>query len=394
MRVAIQGAGIAGTTLAWWLRRYGHEVLLIEQARALRSGGYVLDLWGLGYDVAERMGILPALQARQYLAAELRLVDAQGRTCGGYPTEILSRLANGRFMALARADIAATIHAALDRGVETIFGDSITAIAQHGERMRIDFEQASAREVDLVVGADGLRSQIRALAFGASAKFEYPLGCHVAAFELPGYRPRQEDVVVIHGAPGRYVTRLALREDKTLVFMVFRDECLGAEFPADLPARKAALRRIFADMGWECAQILAAMDAVEDVYFDSVSQIRMPHWTRGRVALVGDAAACPSLIGGEGAGLAMAQAYVLAGEIQRSQGNVDAALRNYEKRLRPFLAAKQKAAEKLVGAFVPKTAFGVAARNFGTRLMRLPVFPELLMGRYLRDAMTLPAYAD
>ena len=394
MRVAIHGAGIAGTTLAWWLRLYGHEVLLIEQARALRPGGYVLDLWGLGYDVAEKMGVLPALQARQYLAAELRLVDAQGRACGGYPTEVLSRLANGRFMALARADIAAAIHAALDGGVETIFGDSITAIAQHGERVHIAFAHASAREVDLVVGADGLRSQIRALAFGAEAKFEYPLGCHVAAFELSGYRPRQEDVVIIHGAPGRYVTRLALREDNTLVFMVFRDAYLGAEFPADLPARKAVLRRVFVDMGWECPRILAAMSDVDEIYFDSVSQIRMPHWTRDRVALVGDAAACPSLIAGEGAGLAMAEAYVLAGEIHRNQNNVDAALGAYEQRLRPFLAAKQEAAEKMVGAFVPKTAFGVAVRNFGTRLMRLPVFPELLMGRYLRDAIALPEYAD
>src|SRR5215469_8485437 len=125
MRVAINGAGIAGTTLAWWLRRFGHDVLLVEKAPGIRSGGYILDLWGTGYDVAEKMGVLPRLQAVQYHVEELRILDRQGRVCGGYPTNVLSRLARNRLLALARSDIAATIHGALDSGVETIFGDSI-----------------------------------------------------------------------------------------------------------------------------------------------------------------------------------------------------------------------------------------------------------------------------
>jgi 2-polyprenyl-6-methoxyphenol hydroxylase-like FAD-dependent oxidoreductase len=176
--------------------------------------------------------------------------------------------------------------------------------------------------------------------------------------------------------------------------MVFRDEYFGGDVPASLLGRKTALRNAFADMGWECPQILSAMADIEDLYFDSVSQIRMPRWTNGRVALVGDAAACPSLIAGEGAGLAMAEAYVLAGEIHASRGDLAAAFASYEKRLRQFLVRKQQSAEKLVGAFVPESAFGVAGRNFVTRLMRLPVFPKLLMGRYMRDAIELPAYAE
>jgi len=394
MRVAINGAGIAGTALAWWLRRYGHEVLLVEQAPALRSGGYLLDLWGIGYDVAEKMGVLPRLQESQYHVEELRIVDRQGRVCGGYPTSVLSRLAKDRLLAIARSDIAAGIHGALDRGVETIFGDSICAIEQDESRVMIGFEHAPTREVDLVVGADGLRSRVRALAFGAESKFDYALGCHVAAFELPGYRPREDSVAMIHGAPGRYISCIPLREDRTLVFAVFRDKCLIGEVPSNASERKAALRAIFADMGWECPRILSAMVEIDEIYFDSVSQIRMERWTHGRVALVGDAAACPSLIAGEGAGLAMAEAYVLAGEIHTSRGNLAAAFSRYEERLKPFLTRKQKAAEKMVGAFVPNSAFGVAARNFATRLMRLPIFPELLMGRYLRDDITLPEYAD
>jgi 2-polyprenyl-6-methoxyphenol hydroxylase-like FAD-dependent oxidoreductase len=392
MRVAINGAGIAGTTLAWWLRRFGHEVLIVEKAHGFRTGGYLLDLWGIGYDVAEKMGVLPRLQAVQYHVEELRILDRQGRVCGGYPTKILSRLARNRLLALARSDIAATIHGTLDSAVETIFGDSICAIRDDGNRLGIGFDHAPTREVDLVVGADGLRSRIRSLAFGSGSMFEHALGCHVAAFELSGYRPRQEGIAAIHGAPGRYVSRISLRDDKTLVFMVFRNEYFAGDIPANETQRKSALHEVFGDMAWECPQILSAMADASDIYFDSVSQIRMERWTKGRVALVGDAAACPSLIAGEGAGLAMAEAYVLAGEIHASRGDLVAAFARYEERMKPFLLHKQKAAQKLVGAFVPKNALAVAARNFATRLMRLPVFPELMMGRYLSDAIELPEY--
>jgi 2-polyprenyl-6-methoxyphenol hydroxylase-like FAD-dependent oxidoreductase len=393
MRVAINGAGIAGTTLAWWLRRFGHDVLLVEKAPGIRTGGYILDLWGIGYDVAEKMGVLARLQALQYHVEELRMLDRQGRVCGGYPTQVLSRLARNRLLALARSDIAATIHGALDSAVETIFGDSIRTIADDGNRISIGFDRAPSREVDLVVGADGLRSRVRTLAFGSEAKFDHALGCHVAAFELSGYRPRQESIAAIHGAPGRYVSRIPLRDDKTLVFMVFRDEYLAGGIPTNESQRKSALREVFGDMAWECPHILCAMADANDIYFDSVSQIRMERWTKGRVALVGDASACPSLIAGEGAGLAMAEAYVLAGEIHACRGDLVAAFARYEERMRPALVRKQKAAEKMVGEFVPKSALGVAARNFSTLLMRLPVFPELLMGSYLRDAIKLPDYA-
>ncbi|MGA8278333.1 MAG: FAD-binding domain [Rhodanobacteraceae bacterium] len=393
MRVVINGAGIAGTALACWLSKLGHEVLLVERASRVRTGGYVLNLWGVGYDAVERMGLLPRLQELQYESEELRMVDQRGRIRGGYPSRVLLRLAKGRIMSLARADIAASIYGLLDGQVETIFGDSIATVEDDGERVRIGFEHASAREADLVIGADGLHSRIRQIAFGPDAHFEYPLGCHVAAFEVAGYRPRDDSVYVAHTAPGRYVSRFSVRDDKMLFFMLFRDEYLAGDVSAGLSERKSALTKVFSDMGWECPSILAALKGVEDVYFDSISQIRMDAWTKGRVALVGDAAACPSLIAGEGAGFALAEAYVLAGEIRAHQGDLDLAFARYQERIKPFVARKQKYAEKLVPSFVPKTAFGVSVRDFATLLMRLPVFPRLLMGRYLHDEMELPDYS-
>lgn len=392
MRVVINGAGIAGTALAFWLGRAGHEVLLVERASALRTGGYVLNLWGIGYDAVERMGLLPRLLAQQYQVEELCMVDGRGRVRGGYPSRVLAQLTQGRIAALARGDIAAALHAALEGRVETRYGDSIAAIEDDGARVRVRFEHAAPCEADLVIGADGLHSRVRGLVFGPEDAFEHSLGCHVAAFELAGYRPRDEQRYEAYTAAGRYVAKFPVRGDATLFFMVLRDDYLGGATPVSDAERKAALAQAFAGMGWECPGILAALPQVENLYFDSISQIRLPAWTQGRVALLGDAAACPSLIAGEGCGFALAQAYVLAGEIARHPAELARALAAYQACLLPVVARKQKLAESLVSSFVPTSEFGVRLRDFATGLMRLPVFPKLLMGRYLHDEIALPDY--
>lgn len=392
MKFAINGAGIAGTALAYWLGRMGHEVLLVERAPELRTGGYILNLWGVGYDAVERMGLLPRLLELQYQTDELRMVDRDGRTRGGYPSKVLQDLAQGRIASLARADIAAAIYGALDSSVESLFGDSVAALDDDGRRAHVRFQHAAPRDVDLVIGADGLHSTVRRIAFGPEKQFEFPMGCHVASFELAGYRPREERLYVAHTAPGRYIARFPVRDDKTLIFVILRDEYLPDVMPSSDAERKEALRRAFSGMGWECPAILSRLDEVNGIYFDSTSQIRMDTWVNGRVALLGDAAACPSLIAGEGAGFALAEAYVLAGEIQRHGSDLESALRGYQARMKPYASRKQRYAEGLVPSFVPNTALGVQARDFATLLMRLPAFPRLLMGRYFRDAMKLPEY--
>jgi 2-polyprenyl-6-methoxyphenol hydroxylase-like FAD-dependent oxidoreductase len=392
MKVAINGVGIAGPTLAYWLRQSGHEVLLVEEAPQLRSGGFVVDFWGIGYDIAEKMGVIPRIRELGYQMEEVRLVDRRGRRTGGFRADVFRRLTQGRFTSVRRSDIAATIYGALAGDVETLFGDSVAKIDDDGRRVVVSFDHAAPREFDQVIGADGLHSRVRRLAFGRDTDVEVSLGYHVAAFEIQGYKARDELVYVGHGEPGRQVARFSMREDRTLFLFIFRDEYLPAGDTSGRLAQKQALARIYADVGWEGPEILAALEQVDEIYFDRVSQIRMSRWTNGRVALVGDAAACVSLMAGEGTGLAMAEAYVLAGELGESNGDPAAAFARYQERLMPFLRSKQDSAVKFASAFAPRTRLGLGFRNLVSRSLQLPFLAEFLIGRDLRDDFRLPDF--
>jgi 2-polyprenyl-6-methoxyphenol hydroxylase-like FAD-dependent oxidoreductase len=392
MRIIINGVGIAGPTLAYWLQKSGHEILLVEAAPQLRRGGYVIDFWGVGYDVAEKMGLVPRLKELGYQVQEIRFVNRHGRKCGGFSTGAISQMVNGRFTTLRRADLASSIYDALEGRVETIFCDSIASIDETEHCVRVGFDHAPPREVDLVIGADGLHSRVRRLAFGPDEGREVFLGYYVAAFAVEGYRPRDELVYVSHGVPGRQVSRWSMREDKTLFLFAFRNEYQPAGLPSNEQEGKLAMKRIFADVGWECPQILAAMERADSTYFDRVSQIRLDRWAKGRTALVGDAAACVSLMAGEGAGLAMAEAYVLAGELRNCGGDYGTAFAQYQERMMPYLKRKQRTAARFASSFAPKTAFGVTFRNLVTRLFGLPLLPRLLIGRELREGIKLPDY--
>jgi 2-polyprenyl-6-methoxyphenol hydroxylase-like FAD-dependent oxidoreductase len=388
--VLIYGIGVAGPTLAYWLDRLGHRPTLVEQAPHPRGGGYVVDFWGVGYDVAERMGLLPALRRAGYHVKELRFVDRGGRCVGGFGVDVFRRLTGGRYLTIARSDLAQSIYRAVEGRCEAIFGDRIIGLEQESDGVRVAFAHAPARRFDCVVGADGQHSAVRALTFGDEERFEHHLGYTAAAFEAQGYRPRDEDVYVGYGLPARQVARFAMRDDRTLFLFVFATPPAAGE-AKDIMAHKAILRAAFGAAGWECPQILAALDRCEDLYFDRVSQIRVPRWSRRRVGLVGDAAFCPSLLAGQGSALAIAAAYVLAGEV--AQNGIEKGLVRYEQRLRSFIAGKQDVAQRFAPSFAPATELGLFIRNQVTRLFRIPFVADVVLGRSLLDRFELPHYS-
>jgi 2-polyprenyl-6-methoxyphenol hydroxylase-like FAD-dependent oxidoreductase len=392
MKIAITGAGIAGTTLSYWLHRFGYQPVLIEKSPRLRTGGYVIDFWGVGYEVAGKMGLIPRLQELGYHVGEWRLVDSEGRKTGGFSTDTITHLTEGRIISLQRSDLAAAIYGAIEGKVETIFEDSVTAMDEKEKGVAVAFGRRPSRAFDLVIGADGLHSRVRQLAFGTEAEFEFYLGYHVAAFQVEGYTPRDKDVYISHTQPGRQISRFSMRADKTLFLFVFRADASDRKLPSNDEEWKHLLRDVYDGVGWEAPQILAAMEGAGDIYFDRVSQIRMDRWTRGRTTLMGDAAACVSLLAGEGSGLAMAEAYVLAGELATAGENHEAAFARYEERMMPFIRSKQETAKNLASSFAPKTEFRIVLRDLATRLMDIPFLADTFIGRDLRDDIELPDY--
>jgi 2-polyprenyl-6-methoxyphenol hydroxylase-like FAD-dependent oxidoreductase len=390
MRVAINGIGVAGPTLAYWLREYGHEPVLFEKAPALRRGGYVIDFWGLGYEIAERMGLLPSLRDRGYEMERLKMVDGRGREEVAVDMGPMREALGGRFISLARSDLAASLFGACG-GVPARFGVWVTGIEQDQDGVVVTLSDGGMERFDLVIGADGLHSKVRELSFGPEGRFERSLECSVAAFRITGYPRRDELTYVSHTVPGRQVARVSLRGDETLVLLVCRTELLGGIPAAGTP--REALRRAFGGMRWEVPAILDAMEEVDELYFDRVGQIHLPRWFSGRVALLGDAAACPSLLAGEGTGMAMIEAYVLAGELHRAHGDFARAFAAYESQLRSFVTAKQKAALRLRGFFAPRTSLALKMRNAAVGAFSLPLVGKWLVARSLRDDLDLPRYA-
>lgn len=391
MRVAINGIGVAGPAVAYWLKRLGHEPVLFEKAAALRSGGYLVDFWGLGYTLAERMGLLPSLRARGYEMKRMRMVDRHGREEAHVDLSVLREALHGRFFSIARADLAEALFGACD-GISAQFGVSIVGLERDGATTVATLSDGARERFDVIVGADGLHSEIRALVYGPDSQFECFLGCYVAAYRVRGY-PHCDDLThVSHTEQRRQAGRVSLRNGETLVLLVWRPRLIGDDVPRDREEQQSAVRRAFVHMGWETPDLLAAMDDAVDFYFDRVSQIHLPRWSAGSVILVGDAAACPSLLAGEGAGLAMLEAYLLAGELHRAKSDVTRAFAAYERKLRKFVTAKQKSAVWFRGFFAPETALGLALRNLAVHAFTLPFVAKPVLARSLRDDLELPEY--
>ena len=390
--VLISGAGIAGRTLAYWLSHHGFSPTVIERAPVLRTGGYIMDFWGVGFDVAERMHLIPRLKHAGYDPREVRIVDDLGQRVGGFRTNRLRRALCDRFFSIPRGDLSRTIYETVEGQVETVFGDSVGALHEDPSEVAVKFDHAPSRRFDLVIGADGLHSVVRKLVFGPEPSFATYLGYCAASFAVDGYPHRNESIYVAYCRPGKEAARFALRDGRTVFFVIFAAPDISVVHH-DTDAQKGLLREVLVAMGWECPEILKALGSVYELYFDSVTQMRLSQWHRGRIALVGDAAFCPSLLAGEGSSLAMAGAYLLAGELRNAGGDFRAAYSSYQRRFKPFLERKQRLAARFSRQFAPRTRLGLLVRNVASQLLDVPLVGDMMAKRMFADRFAIPDYS-
>jgi len=340
--VLISGAGIVGLTLAYWLKHYGYIPTLVERHPSLRSGGYKIDIRGAALEVIKRMGADSLIYRTRTDIQGATIVDSTGK----HLTEMSGDLCGSRTegdLEIMRGDLCRILLQQVGE-VECLFGDSITHLSQSEGGVQVEFEQNKPRLFDLVVGADGLHSIVRKLAFGDEPQFMHAFGLYISVYTIPNFLNLDRWEIEYH-EPQKFVNVYSTRGDlNAKAGFAFSSTSLQFD-PRNVEQQQKLLQDAFSGVGWEVPRLLAAMKEAPDFYFDSIAQIHMAHWTKGRIALVGDAGYAPSPLSGQGTSLAIVGAYVLAGELAEAQGDYTKAFPEHEKLLRNFVKKNQKLAE-------------------------------------------------
>lgn len=388
MRVLISGASVAGLALAYWLQEYGFEVTTVEQGSGLRRGGYGVDIRGAAIEVCRRMEILEAVRAADTNMQGVLFVNKKGKVEAKVGEAAMGN-EPGVDIEIMRDDLTNILYERTKDKVSYIWGDSISTLRETDAGIEVAFVKAPGQVFDIAIGADGMHSKTRTLTFGPETQFVYPLGSYISIFTLDNYLnlAHQEKFYTTPGKTvGYYPTR---NNSEAKAMFLFQSQPLTYSYK-DIEAQKKLVADTFAkEAGWETQKLLRSMQTATDFYFDSVSQIIMPAWSKGRVGLVGDAAYCPSPLSGQGSSLALVGAYVLAGELKEAQGNYSLAFSTYEQQMRSFVEQNQKIGKMVAGSMVENSQFKIHLRNF---MMRLPgVMP--IMFRYINKMVAKSANA-
>ena len=406
--VLISGASIAGPALAHWLHRYGFAVTVVERAPALRTGGYKVDIRGAAIEAAERMGILEDIQRASTDMRTGAYVNDDGKRIATLPADIFGARA-GRDDEIMRGDLARILHERTRADVEYLFGDSITSITPVTDGtagVDVTFEHAAPRRFGLVVGADGLHSTVRRLAFGPEEQFVRHLGAYISAFSMPNELGLDREELY-HALPGRLICAYSSAGDPAAKgLLVFRSPRLRYDH-RDPRQQLALLDAAFEGVGVEAApargwgqvpRMLEAAREAGDFYFDGMQLIEMDRWSHGRVVLLGDAAHCPSPASGQGTGMALVGAYVLAGELAAAGRAPEEAFGRYETEMRGYVAVNHALARKFAREMTADTRRQIRFRHLMMRLLPCMPWKNLIAKKIAEDvqraaqAITLKDY--
>lgn len=385
--VLISGASISGPALAYWLHRSGRfEVTVVEKAGALRGGGYPIDIRGTAVEAVRRMGLLPRLRDAHLDTRRATFLDADGGVVASVRASAVAGGAEGRDLEVRRGDLAALLYGAVRDDVEFLFGDCVDTYEDSARGVDVTFRSGLRRPFDLVVGADGMHSRIRASLFGPEERYHRYLGYCFALFTMPNTLGLDREIVMWN-TPGRAAALYGTgAPDEVHAFLTFYRPQLPYDALRDPAAQRELVASVFADAGWEVPAMVGALRDAADPFCDTAGQIRLPHWSQGRVALVGDAAYAPSFLTGQGTSLALAGAYLLAHCLVTRPYHT-AAFAAYEQGLREFVALNQGLVDEGETRLFPTTAEALERRNSMLRgLATMPAAPA----RPAHSALTLP----
>jgi len=384
MRVLISGGGIAGLTLANILHQHGIGSVVIEKAADLRQDGYAIDFFGTGYEVAERMGLVDRLFSQHISFDGIEYVNAQGKLIVKLDAALLRKITEGKYMALMRWSLEEALYEALEGSVEVRFGRWLVAASPLSHTVEVTFNDGTSESFDLLIGADGVHSATRALVFGPDEQFSRDLGYTIACYPLAD-RYNIGSTWKMYVEPGRLAaTYCTPQAGKLLTFFMYHSA--GWKQPPR-EQRLAHLREVFAGMGWITRQLLADAPASAPVFMDALIQIQMPTWHQGRVALVGDACGCPTLLSGQGASLAMAGAYLLA-EALHEAATYQEAFQWYEQQMRPLVRAQQKHARGFAAFFLPGTPLGLFVQQTLVKVLFRETFRAVLRREFSAPSLS------
>ena len=340
-KVLISGAGIAGSTLAFWLNHYGFGTTIIEQSPAPRLGGQAVDIRGVALTVVAHMGLSRQIMRKRTRMRGMSILDRDGDEIGRSTeaTYTSGRIDSGD-VELLREDLVQLLYERTNGATRYMFDDSIATIDERADGIQVTFEHAPPSTYDLVIGADGLHSRVRALTFGNEEQFSVPLGMQTAIFSSPNFLAIDDWQIWLRGGDAGYGI-YPVRDNRELR-ITLGYPTNGGDFDGhDVVRQKHRAAAQLAHLRWKTPEVIDAMWAAEDFYTDAMAQIHMPYWSKGRAALLGDAAHCASPLSGQGTSLALVGAYVMAGELARSRDDHRAAFDRYEERMRPFVLRNQ-----------------------------------------------------
>lgn len=382
--ILVVGAGITGPIVCYWLKHAGFSPTLIEKSASLRQGGHAIDIRGIAVPIIKKMGIYDELCKKRTQIETCHYVDRNGKTLFEEQGEAAG-FRQGEEVEIVRGDLIEILMQTI-KDIPVHFQQSLEAVEQKDEYVNLRFKDGQVMQYDLLIGCDGLHSSTRSMVFSENEFQLKNLGCYISVFSLPNYLHLNHSEILFESNQKLAHISSDKDADRAHAGFMFRSDRVLKDI-RNLEEQKTFLREHFEHMGWETDTLMEYMDTSDDLYFDSITQVKMPAWTKGRVALVGDAGYCASPLSGQGTSLALVGAYLLAGELKAAKGDYSLAFERYNDLLRPFVEANQD-----FGAWVSENYLVADGESKQSEEER----NQAIMDKMQRavNAITVPEYKD